>query len=80
MRSLLKAATNDQLASGFQEHLEQTKGHAERLEKILSSLDESTRGPKCKGMEGAIAEGSEMIGEGGRRGAGCGSDCCCPAR
>jgi ferritin-like metal-binding protein YciE len=63
MRSLLKAATNDQLASGFQEHLEQTKGHAERLEKILSSLDESTRGPKCKGMEGVIAEGSEMIGE-----------------
>jgi ferritin-like metal-binding protein YciE len=60
---MVKAATNDQLASGFQEHLEQTKGHAERLEKILSSLDESTRGPKCKGMEGVIAEGSEMIGE-----------------
>jgi ferritin-like metal-binding protein YciE len=60
---MVKAATNDQLASGFQEHLEQTKEHAERLEKILSSLDQSTRGPKCKGMEGLLAEGSEMMGE-----------------
>ena len=34
-----------------------------RLEKILESHDESTRGPKCKGMEGLIEEGSEMIKE-----------------
>ena len=60
---MVKAATNDQLASGFQEHLEQTKEHAERLEKILSSLDQSTRGPKCKGMEGLLAEGGEMMKE-----------------
>jgi ferritin-like metal-binding protein YciE len=60
---MVKSATNDQLASGFREHLEQTKEHAERLEKILSSLDQSTRGRKCKGMEGLLAEGSEMMGE-----------------
>ena len=60
---MVKAATNDHLASGFQEHLEQTKEHAERLEKILSSLDQSTRGPKCKGMEGLLAEGGEMMKE-----------------
>ena len=60
---MVKAATNDKLASGFQEHLEQTKGHAERLEKILSRHNQTTRGPKCKGMEGVLAEGSEMIEE-----------------
>ena len=49
---MVKAATNDKLASGFREHLEQTKGHAERLEKILSRNNQTTRGPKCKGMEG----------------------------
>jgi hypothetical protein len=48
---MAKAATNDDLIAGFEEHLEQTKEHAERLEKILDSHDESTRGPKCKGSD-----------------------------
>jgi Domain of unknown function (DUF892) len=52
---MIKAATNDELASGFQEHLEQTREHAERLEKILSGYNQTTRGPKCKGMEGLLA-------------------------
>lgn len=60
---MAKAASNDQLASGFKEHLEQTKEHAARLERILKSHEESTRGPKCKGMEGVLAEGAEMIEE-----------------
>ena len=57
------AANNAKLSSGFREHLEQTKGHAERLEKILSGHKQSTRGAKCKGMEGIVAEGAEMIEE-----------------
>ena len=60
---MAKAATNRQLVAGFKEHLEQTKEHAARLEKILKSHNESTRGPKCKGMEGVIKEGGEMIEE-----------------
>jgi len=60
---MVKAATNDALASGFQEHLEQTREHADRLEKILSGYNQTTRGPKCKGMEGLLAAGSEMIEE-----------------
>ena len=46
---MVKAATNDKLASGFQEHLEQTKGHAERLEKILSRHSQTTRAQNAKG-------------------------------
>ena len=60
---MAKAASNEQLAKGFKEHLEQTEEHVNRLEKILESLDQSTRGQKCKGMEGLIEEGSEMIEE-----------------
>jgi ferritin-like metal-binding protein YciE len=60
---MAKAASNKELADGFQEHLEQTKGHAQRLEQILSSHQQTTRGPKCKGMEGIVAEGAEMIEE-----------------
>ena len=62
---MAKAATNTDLAAGFKEHLEQTKEHAVRLEQILSSHNQSTKGPKCKGMEGVLAEGAEMIEEKG---------------
>jgi ferritin-like metal-binding protein YciE len=60
---MAKAATNEELATGFEEHLEQTEEHVNRLEQILKSHDETTRGPKCKGMEGLIEEGSEIIEE-----------------
>ena len=60
---MAKAATNEKLAAGFTEHLEQTKEHVARLERLLAKHEESTRGPKCKGMEGLIAEGAEMIEE-----------------
>ena len=60
---MVKAATNKQLAAGFAEHLKQTKEHVARLESILTSHNESTRGPKCEGMEGVLKEGEEMIKE-----------------
>jgi ferritin-like metal-binding protein YciE len=58
---MVKAASNGRLAAGFKKHLEETKEHAIRLEKILTSHDQTTRGPKCKGMEGLLKEGAEMI-------------------
>jgi ferritin-like metal-binding protein YciE len=60
---MAKAANNEELAAGIQKHLDQTKEHAARLEMILSSHKQSTRGAKCKGMEGIIAEGAEMMEE-----------------
>lgn len=60
---MAKAATNRSLADGFKMHLTETKEHAVRVERILKSHDESTRGPKCKGMEGLIKEGQDMIDE-----------------
>jgi ferritin-like metal-binding protein YciE len=60
---MVKAANDKQLATGFQEHLEQTKEHAARIERILAAHKESTRGSRCKGMEGIIAEGAEMVEE-----------------
>jgi ferritin-like metal-binding protein YciE len=60
---MAKAASNKELAGGFQAHLEQTKEHAQRLQQILTSHKATTRGPKCKGMGGIVAEGAEMIEE-----------------
>ena len=61
---MAKAASSDELRTGFEEHLEQTKQHVARLEKIFEALDESPKGKKCKGMEGLIEEGSEATEEG----------------
>jgi ferritin-like metal-binding protein YciE len=60
---MIKNATSDELRSAFEEHLEQTKGQVERLDRIFDDLDESPRGKKCTGMEGLLAEGKEIMEE-----------------
>ncbi|SRR6266480_2553849 len=60
---MAKATKNRQLASAFNQHLGQTRQQAKRLEKILKSHKESTRAPKCKGMEGLLEEGDSVIKE-----------------
>jgi ferritin-like metal-binding protein YciE len=60
---MANAASSEDLRAGFEEHFGQTKEHVVRLEKILKALGESPKGKKCKGMEGLIKEGSEMIEE-----------------
>ena len=60
---MAKAATNPDLRQGFETHLEQTRGHAERLEQIFSEMDMKARGKKCAAMEGLIEEGKELMEE-----------------
>ena len=58
---MAKAASSGELRQGFEEHLEQTKGQVQRLEQIFQKLGESPKGKKCRGMEGLIEEGSEVM-------------------
>ena len=60
---LAKAATSEELRDGFTEHLEQTRGHVERLEQIFEALGERPTGKHCAGMEGLVEEGKEVIEE-----------------
>jgi ferritin-like metal-binding protein YciE len=60
---MAKAASSDELRQGFEDHLEQTKEHVQRLEKIFEDLGESPKGKKCMGMEGLVKEGAEVMGE-----------------
>src|SRR5580765_5252566 len=60
---MAKAATNEELKAGFEEHLEQTQGHVERLKQIGEQLDKPLTGHKCKAMEGLVEEGAELIHE-----------------
>ena len=66
VKALPKIAKNAQspdLQKAFQEHLRQTEGHVERIERIFSDMDGSPRGKKCVGMEGLIEEGNELLQE-----------------
>ena len=60
---MAKAASSDELRQGFEEHLEQTRGHVERLQQIFETLGEKGTGKKCLGMEGLVKEGTEIMGE-----------------
>ncbi|MBC7870084.1 MAG: ferritin-like domain-containing protein [Chitinophagaceae bacterium] len=62
---MAKAASNTELRKGFEGHLKETQEHIKRLEQIFKGLDVKSSGKKCKGMEGLIKEGVEMIEEEG---------------
>ena len=58
-----KAATSEQLAEAFSEHLAQTEEQVKRLEQIFEMLDEKPKAKKCEGMEGIVKEGETVIEE-----------------
>jgi ferritin-like metal-binding protein YciE len=58
------AAQSEELKKAFNEHLVETRGHVQRLDEILGQLGVSASA-HCKGMEGLIAEGKEVIAEAG---------------
>ncbi|MFT3868489.1 MAG: ferritin-like domain-containing protein [Nibricoccus sp.] len=60
---LAKAAQNEELKTAFETHLEETKEHAARIERLMKTLGESPKGKKCKAMEGLIEEGKEVLEE-----------------
>jgi ferritin-like metal-binding protein YciE len=62
---MAKGASSQALREGIEDHLEQTKRHVERLEKVFKLLDKSPRAEHCRGMEGLIEEGSDLLEEDG---------------
>src|SRR6266446_6116364 len=60
---MAKAASSERLRQGFEEHLEQTRGHVDRLEKIFDQMGKNHRGAKCDAMVGLIEEGEKLIDE-----------------
>src|SRR5438034_10823503 len=60
---MAKAATSPDLRAAFEQHLEETRGHVERLEQVFDSLDEQARGKRCEGIAGIIEEGTSAMDE-----------------
>ena len=60
---MAKAATSAELRSAFETHLEETRGHVERLEQVFESLEEKVKGKHCDGIAGIIEEGKSIMEE-----------------
>jgi len=62
---MAKGASSGELKQAFEDHLEQTKEHVERLDEIFGRLGEKPTGKTCKAMKGLVEEGSEILDEDG---------------
>ena len=60
---MAKGASSPELKRAFERHLEETRRQVERLEQIGEALEIKLTGKKCKGMEGLIEEGKEILEE-----------------
>src|SRR5438067_3808976 len=60
---MIESAESEELRSALEEHLEVTRQQAQRLETIFAGLGADAKGEKCKGMEGIIKEGSDVVKE-----------------
>jgi ferritin-like metal-binding protein YciE len=62
---MAQAANHDELRKAIEHHLEETRGHVERVEEALGELGISNPSEVCKGMQGLIAEGEEILSKDG---------------
>jgi ferritin-like metal-binding protein YciE len=60
---MAKKAASEDLASAFQEHIDQTETHVERLELIFEMIGRAPRGKRCPAIDGLAEETSELMQE-----------------
>src|SRR6187399_2581076 len=60
---MAKAAQSPALKAGFEEHLEQTERHVDRLEQVFELLNKPARGKTCDAILGILEEGKSIMDE-----------------
>ncbi len=58
---MIKHSSAPALRDALEHHREVTRVQAERLEQIFERLGKSTRGSKCRGIEGIVEEAEEWL-------------------
>jgi ferritin-like metal-binding protein YciE len=56
-----QAADKRELREAIEHHLDETRGHVDRLERVFGELGRSATAEHCKGMEGLLSEGEEVV-------------------
>src|SRR5262249_55177024 len=60
---LARTAANDELRGAFDQHLGETEGQVERLERVFELVGYKAKGKTCEAMKGLVAEGKDVIGD-----------------
>ena len=60
---MAEASTNNELRSAFEDHLQQTQGHVQRLEQVFAELGQDPKKETCEAMKGLISEGQQTVQE-----------------
>jgi ferritin-like metal-binding protein YciE len=60
---MAKQAKSPELQQAFENHLEETQGHVERLNQIFENMGQRAKAKKCKGIEGILEEGKDFMDE-----------------
>jgi len=60
---LIEKATNPELKAGLENHLEETKGHVERVEEVFRMHGAEAKAVDCPAIDGILKEGSEVVGD-----------------
>jgi len=60
---MTKAATSEELATAFEDHLAVTEKQIERVEQVFEILDMTPRAKKCEAMDGLVKEAQNVIEE-----------------
>ncbi len=58
---MASAAHTDELRKAFEHHLEETRGHLQRLDDLLPTIGIQSPSERCEGMEGLIREGDKIV-------------------
>src|SRR5256885_591801 len=62
---VIKYTSDETLQEALSSHLDETRGHVERLDQVFESLELKAKGKHCAGMAGILEESSDLIGEDG---------------
>ena len=62
---MAKAASDPKLRQAFTDHLKETQGQVNRLERVFRELGQTPRAKKCEGMAGLVEEGKKIMEEDG---------------
>src|ERR1700676_59191 len=60
---MAKAARSEELQQAFRTHLDQTKGHVQRLEQVFEILGKKPQSKPCEAIRDIIKEGDEIAEE-----------------
>lgn len=60
---MIDKATSPELKAGFEKHLQETKGHVERVEQVFEMHGVKAKAVNCPAIDGILEEADEIAGD-----------------